>query len=176
MYKVGSQSVPRPKYFSSCEDGTTGQTVLYISFSIGESWPGGMNDWAPDPTAGMMLRAVLNDEGQLEVMQARQFPECRQMEGVATSDDCSTVAVICRVAPESTMVVDADARDDQTALEDKDQLWLSMNGRTANGAKPSQSPIVSSFTRVCLVRLGRSCATGKPKMPTVSLPASRQAG
>lgn len=118
LFAVGSQNLPRPKYYSKCENPDSGETEVYVSLSVGQS-----RKEPPFETSGMMLRSVLSG-GKLEVREARHFPECLEMQGVATSDDCSRVAAICNVPPGSTMTADVDVSGDDEIFDELSQVWL----------------------------------------------------
>ena len=86
-------TTPRRMYFSACD--TAGATpTMWVSLAVG------VNAQHPeeDPSSGALIETRL-DSGTGTLVPtgvARRFPECVWMEGVATSDDCSTIGVLCR--------------------------------------------------------------------------------
>lgn len=94
---------PRRMYFSSC-DTDSESPQMFTSLTLG---PNAQHP-EEDPTAGGIIRSRFNPEnGALEVVDERYFPECIEMHGIATGSDCSVIAALCRV-PSGTQGADAD--------------------------------------------------------------------
>jgi|GEM_PF-4877672 len=85
--------VPRRMYFDSCNT-ETGTPSLFTSLTVGEN--DGLD--VGEGTSGAIIKTTLDSAtGQLVPDGvSRQFPECVFMHGIATSDDCGTVAALCR--------------------------------------------------------------------------------
>jgi hypothetical protein len=85
--------VPRRMYFSACNTQSS-TPKMFVSLSLGEN----AQHPTEDPSSGAIIETLLNpSSGALEPTSvARRFPECIWMEGLATSDDCSTIGVLCR--------------------------------------------------------------------------------
>lgn len=63
----------------------------------------------PDPSAGAVIVSDLDDaSGTLSASASQLFPECISTHGVAVSEDCQTIGVLCRV-PSGTPGFDHDA-------------------------------------------------------------------
>ncbi len=95
-------SNPRRMYSASCNAGGTAR--LYQSLAVGQDAP----HPTPDPTSGALIAADLDEtSGTLNRVDQRLFAECRSMHGVAVSDDCQTIGVLCRI-PSGTPGFDKD--------------------------------------------------------------------
>lgn len=85
--------VPRRMYFDSCNTDTNTPS-MYVSLSVGEN--AALENG--EGTSGAIVKTTLDPAtGKLmpdEV--SRQFPECVWMHGIAVSEDCGTVAALCR--------------------------------------------------------------------------------
>lgn len=93
---------PRRMYTASCNQGPTAK--MFTSLTIGQ------NAAHPedDPTSGAVILSGLDDQaGTLEAVEQRQFSECISMHGIAVSDDCQTIGVLCRI-PSGTQGFDKD--------------------------------------------------------------------
>lgn len=95
-------STPRRMYSASCEAGGTAR--MFQSLALGPDAP----HPTPDPTSGALLVSELDEaSGTLTPTDQRLFEQCRSMHGVAVSDDCQTIGVLCRV-PSGTQGFDKD--------------------------------------------------------------------
>lgn len=84
--------VPRRMFFSAC-DKTSSSPSLFTSLSLGER----REPPEQDPYSGAVIHSVLDPAtAKFNVVAQRHFPECVNMEGITTSADCSTIAVLCR--------------------------------------------------------------------------------
>lgn len=97
-----SAVVPRRMYSSTCNDG--GTRTMYTSLTVGDNAP----HPDEDPSSGGIIVSTLDEAtGTLTAASTRHFPECISMHGIATSDDCSTLGVLCRI-PSGTTGYDKD--------------------------------------------------------------------
>jgi hypothetical protein len=96
--------VPRRMYFSACNTQSS-SPEMFVSLSVGaDAGQGGR-----DSTSGALIRTRLDSQtGTLTAIASREFPECYEMHGIATSSDCSTVAALCRI-PSGTAGADKDS-------------------------------------------------------------------
>jgi hypothetical protein len=79
-------------FFSSCNKDTDKPTV-FISLTVASKNAAAENK----DTSGALIQATFNPETKkFDVTRSKYFPECRYLEGVATSSDCSRVGVLCR--------------------------------------------------------------------------------
>ncbi|MEM7183586.1 MAG: hypothetical protein AAF518_21950 [Spirochaetota bacterium] len=85
--------VPRRMYFASCKTKSKAPK-LFASFSLGKN----AKHPKPDPSSGAILESRYDEASGklLPVGKTRHFPECVWMEGIAVSDDCRTIAALCR--------------------------------------------------------------------------------
>jgi len=87
--------VPRRMYFSACKTDTDSPEML-VSLSVGMNNP----HPTPDSTSGALIRTRYNAKtGRLDATgDALLLDECKELSGIATSSDCSTIGVLCRRA------------------------------------------------------------------------------
>ncbi len=95
-------ATPRRMYTASCQAGEKAR--MFASLAVGP------NAAPPeeDPTSGALIVSELDDSsGTLRRTDQRLFEECISMHGVAVSDDCQTIGVLCRI-PSGTQGFDKD--------------------------------------------------------------------
>jgi hypothetical protein len=121
--------VPRRMYHASCNAGP--EARMFTSVTVGEdlAFP------EQGPTSAAIVVADIDDpSGTLVVADQRHFPDCEEMHGIAVSDDCQTIGVLCRV-PSGTAGFDKDVLATHEAADwmtnpylcgDKmnDEMWL----------------------------------------------------
>ncbi|MCB1320562.1 MAG: hypothetical protein KDK34_09935 [Leptospiraceae bacterium] len=84
--------VPRRMYHSACNTDTNTPS-MFTSVSLGEN----RRHPEPDPSSGAIIRSEYDPAtGRLIPKEMRRFKECIWSEGIATSSDCSTIAMLCR--------------------------------------------------------------------------------
>lgn len=86
-------TTPRRLYTASCQAGD--KAKMFTSLAVGPNVP------LPeaDPTSGALVVAELDEaKGTLQPTTQQLFKECVSMHGVAVSDDCQTIGVLCRTA------------------------------------------------------------------------------
>jgi hypothetical protein len=102
---------PRRMYMASCNEGP--EAKMFTSLTLGENAPHPEDD----PSSGAVIISEVDDAtGTLEVLDQRQFSECISMHGIAVSDDCQTIGVLCRV-PSGTQGFDKDVLATHSAAD-----------------------------------------------------------
>lgn len=101
-YSPGA-TTPRRMYMAACDTGTA-TPRMFTSLTLGDNAPHPEDD----PSSGGIVVSRLDAATGAMVTEARaHFPECISMHGIAASDDCSTVAALCRI-PSGTAGFDKD--------------------------------------------------------------------
>lgn len=97
-----SAIVPRRMYNASCNEGPDAR--MFTSLAVGAN----ADHPQPDPTSGAIVVSELdNASGTLHPTQQRHLSECVSTHGIAVSDDCQTIGVLCRI-PSGTTGFDVD--------------------------------------------------------------------
>jgi hypothetical protein len=90
-------ATPRRLYTASCDQGPNAK--MFVSLTVGPNAPHPEDD----PTSGAIIVAALDDaQGTVTPVQQRLFDQCISMHGIAVSDDCQTIGVLCRIPSGST--------------------------------------------------------------------------
>lgn len=86
------RQLPFRAYFASCGVDSA-EPRMFVSLTLEDSSPGANPD---HPRRGSVFETRLNAAGQLELTGNQQtVAMCNETHGIAASDDCSTVAVLC---------------------------------------------------------------------------------
>lgn len=88
-----SSVVPRRTYTASCTT-STGQRKIFASLASKTS--------TGTTTSGLLLSGNVAASGAVSGVTQRVFPGCKEMNGIAATDNCSTVVALCRRPPGST--------------------------------------------------------------------------
>ena len=89
-----SAIVPRRMYSSACRT-SSGTQRMYTSLTVGEN----AQHPQEDPSSGGIVVSDLDAAtGTLHAVDQMHFPECISMHGIATSEDCTTIGVLCRIS------------------------------------------------------------------------------
>jgi len=84
---------PRRMYTASCQAGDKAR--MFTSLAVGPN----AEHPEVDPTSGALIVADVDDaSGSLMRTGQRLFEECTSLHGVAVSEDCQTIGVLCRIA------------------------------------------------------------------------------
>jgi hypothetical protein len=102
---------PRRMYTASCNQGP--EAKMFTSLTLGEN----AQHPQEDPSSGGLIVSDLDDEsGMLNATDQRHFNECISMHGIAVSDDCQTIGVLCRI-PTGTTGFDKDVLATHSAAD-----------------------------------------------------------
>lgn len=129
LHYMPTANVPRRMYNASCEAGPNAR--MFTSLALGEDAGQGERD----ATSGALIVSDLDDAaGTLNAVEQRHFPECFSTHGVAVSNDCQTIGMLCRIAAGTegfdvdalATHADADWMTQPNECGDKmnDEMWL----------------------------------------------------
>lgn len=126
--------IPARMYTATCVVPATSQRKMFVSLGTKSSVTAGELD-----RQGTIVTATVGSNGAVSDFKQTNFSDCKDMYGIVASNDCSTVAALCRTSPTTS-----GATDLVSPLPSAPKTRLTMQGGDHVRMYVWNSPVMSS--------------------------------